>query len=639
MQRKRICVITAHTESKYCRQVLTGIFDRCRQYGYDAAVFAQTAQVCDSYNEYLRGEKNIYNLIDYSRFDGVIIMPLQLTEDNRTDIYDEIVKGLRSKCKAPVIALDKHIEGYETQFTDDCSVIKQVANHVIREHGCKNIYFLSGEEDSPISRDRAAGFRDALRENNMPLREDCIFYGDFWYTGGAALADRIINGEIPKPEAVVCASDYIALGLANRLVTGGIRVPEDIIVTGFDGAEDSLLNDITITTALPAVDISAAQAVDRIRSAIEPGMPLFDLPEVGTDRVHIWESCGCCENRQRHKDHIDISSYYAERLHYYNRSNITLLMESHMLERLAGADSPEECLEEIYKATYLIRPYSNFYLCLRENWLDRDVEITEGYPQRVKTVVHTTPTPNSGFHSLRGEEFDTELMLPFLYEEREKPAAFFFCPVHFNSETLGYAVIQQDMEEYTNISLIYRNWLRFVCNALEVARAKNQLSYISMHDPMTGCLNRRGMYLHINNMLKGCSENNLMCVYVIDMDRLKYVNDVFGHSEGDFCILNLSSAIRSILKSGEICVRAGGDEFFIIGTGDYSAEEENGRTEMLQELLDSFNSASKKPYTLSASIGRAMGRITCMEDFNKLLSAADAKMYAEKQERKRQAER
>ncbi len=156
---------------------------------------------------------------------------------------------------------------------------------------------------------------------------------------------------------------------------------------------------------------------------------------------------------------------------------------------------------------------------------------------------------------------------------------------------------------------------------------------------MTGCLNRRGMYLHINNMLKSCGENNQLSVYVIDMDRLKYVNDVFGHSEGDFCILNLSSAIRSILKSGEICVRAGGDEFFIIGTGAYSTEEENGRIEMLRELLDSFNSASKKPYTLSASVGKAMGKITCMEDFNKLLSSADAKMYAEKQAHRRRDEK
>lgn len=608
-------------------------------YGYDVAVFAQSAQVCDSYTEYLHGEKNIYGLINYNRFDGVIIIPLQLTEDNRTEIFDEIVHSLRTKCNLPVISLDKPIEGFETVFTDDRSVIKQVTNHVIQEHKCSNIYFLSGEQESPISKDRTAGFKDALRENNMPLRENCIFYGDFWYSGGEALADRISDGEIPMPEAVVCASDYIALGLINRLCRQGIRVPEDIIVTGFDAAEDSLLNDMTVTTAVSSVDISAAQAVDRIRSIIEPNAVPAPIADEKKDRVQIWDSCGCCENRQTLKKNISIYNYYAERLHYYNRSNITLLMESHMLERLAGANNPEECLEEIYKATYLIRPYTNFYLCLRENWLDTDISITEGYPDKMRTVVHTTPTPNSGFHSLSGEKFDTELMLPFLYEEREKPAVFCFSPVHFNREMLGYAVIQQNIDEYENISLIYRNWLRFVNNALEAARAKNQLSYISMHDAITGCLNRRGMYQRVNNMLEISDDSLLMSVYVIDMDRLKYVNDVFGHSEGDFCIMGLSYAIRNILKDKEICVRAGGDEFFIIGMGTYSDEEENERIKKLSEFLDSFNANSGKPYTLSASIGRAMGKPTCMEDFNKLLSAADAKMYAVKQEHKQQGER
>ena len=70
-------------------------------YGYDVAVFAQSAQVCDSYTEYLHGEKNIYGLINYNRFDGVIIIPLQLTEGNRTEIFDEIVHSLRTNASSP----------------------------------------------------------------------------------------------------------------------------------------------------------------------------------------------------------------------------------------------------------------------------------------------------------------------------------------------------------------------------------------------------------------------------------------------------------------------------------------------------------------------------------------------------------
>lgn len=70
-------------------------------YGYDVAVFAQSAQVSDSYTEYLHDEKNIYGLINYNRFDGVIIIPLQLTEGNRTEIFDEIVHSLRTSASSP----------------------------------------------------------------------------------------------------------------------------------------------------------------------------------------------------------------------------------------------------------------------------------------------------------------------------------------------------------------------------------------------------------------------------------------------------------------------------------------------------------------------------------------------------------
>ena len=57
-----------------------------------------------------------------------------------------------------------------------------------------------------------------------------------------------------------------------------------------------------------------------------------------------------------------------------------------------------------------------------------------------------------------------------------------------------------------------------------------RLSYISMHDAMTGCLNRIGMHQRVNEILEGSEEYPLMSAYVIDMDHLKYANDVFGHS-------------------------------------------------------------------------------------------------------------
>jgi diguanylate cyclase (GGDEF)-like protein len=80
---------------------------------------------------------------------------------------------------------------------------------------------------------------------------------------------------------------------------------------------------------------------------------------------------------------------------------------------------------------------------------------------------------------------------------------------------------------------------------------------------MTGAYNRRGMELLLDEMLIKASATDSVLAFVIDMDRLKYINDTFGHEEGDYGINAVCDAARSITENGEICVRAGGDEFYV----------------------------------------------------------------------------
>ena len=146
----------------------------------------------------------------------------------------------------------------------------EMTGHIIKEHKCKKIYFLSGQADNPVSGQRIEGYKSAMTAHGLDVTDDMIFYGDFWYTGGEMLADRIASGDVPMPEAVVCASDHMAIGLANRLAAKGIKVPEQVIVTGYDGIPEAVLNDITITTCVPDVKTAAAKAVNMLRKEKEP---------------------------------------------------------------------------------------------------------------------------------------------------------------------------------------------------------------------------------------------------------------------------------------------------------------------------------------------------------------------------------
>ena len=72
------------------------------------------------------------------------------------------------------------------------------------------------------------------------------------------------------PEAFICASDHMALGLIERLKRRGIRVPEDVIVIGFEATEEAMMNRTTLTSFRSNDTKTAADGVDCLRTLMEP---------------------------------------------------------------------------------------------------------------------------------------------------------------------------------------------------------------------------------------------------------------------------------------------------------------------------------------------------------------------------------
>ena len=174
--------------------------------------------------------------------------------------------------------------------------------------------------------------------------------------------------------------------------------------------------------------------------------------------------------------------------------------------------------------------------------------------------------------------------------------------------------------------------MRNVNNALEMIRAKYQIAYLSEHDTMTDLYNRRGMDRLVQEMKKNSSSSDKWFAIVIDMDGLKIRNDTYGHAEGDNGIIAISQAASSIAEKNEICVRGGGDEFFVIGCGNYNEKKLEKKIQDFNKNIEYHNEHLAIP--VSASIGYAIGFLS-VTGYLELLEAADKKMYMNKQEKKR----
>lgn len=647
MKRKRICLVTISPETEYSRRVMSGICAQCKKYGYDVVVISALVSVCNYYKNYLHGELNIYNLINFDLFDGFIITPIPMTEDNNTVLYEKLLEQFKD-CPKPVVSLDKKFADFPVIYTDDKTPFRRITEHLIKKHNCRSFDILSGPNESQLTTMRLNGILEVLTENNIPIESEHVFRGDYWYFGGERLANRYISGELELPDAIICLSDHMALGLINRLKKNNINVPEDVIVTGFGAVREAAINTPPLTSYVPAQAKTGADAVDYLRSVIDPAASIVKYKEKNNEFLKIGTSCGCEEDfsytRAYFKEQFGIK-YNFDDTSIWDNINMTMLQESYMAENLTGAETPEICLGKIYESKYLLKPYKRFYLCLNQNWLNTDEVLTDGYTDTMLLAI--AAESNSKLHGKHnhvfmgeGKEkpFNKKEMLPAFTEDLKAdfkdPQVFYFAPIHFGQISLGYAVLQNDLNNPGFIGEVFRNYLRNINNALEMSRTKYRSTYLAEHDAMTGLKNRRGMEFAIRMKIQNAPDNANIFAIVIDMDGLKKRNDKYGHSEGDNGIMMIAKAAHSITDEGEICVRDGGDEFVVLGVGEYTEHQMREKLSRFHGYLETANETMSIP--VEASIGYSLQPLDKEEGYQVVLDKADVKMYEDKRSKKHQ---
>ena len=173
----------------------------------------------------------------------------------------------------------------------------------------------------------------------------------------------------------------------------------------------------------------------------------------------------------------------------------------------------------------------------------------------------------------------------------------------------------------------------FGCTILMTYVYISSLDNLVSLDPLTGLNNRAQLKRYLANIsAHNETNNNDYYLMMMDLDRFKYVNDHFGHAEGDKAIVKTADAIKRACSSIELrpfISRYGGDEFLIIVKTN---NEDN--VKMLKESIESAlnleTSSSSTPYELRASIGYSKydGQIA---NFQEAINEADEALYIEKE--------
>ena len=592
---------------------ILALCDRLREQGFSLWIYSINE---DLYwvEEHIPSEAEIFSYIDYEKVDIVILMDEKIK--NHT-IARRIIKDAEANHK-PVVVVDGEYEGCSNVRFDFAAGFEAVMRHVMEQHVVKKPHYMGGFRDNVFSEERKQIFRKVIEEHGIPFDEEKMCsYGDFWAMPARKATEEIIaSGDIP--DAIICANDFMAINACDVMKNHGYRVPEDVIITGFDGYDEAYLNQPGMTT----VDCELRELAEMTAVAVEHcmegtcGEALRVVPKLVAS-----ESCGCphCSYQGR----ASINTFNDRFYRYQDDVRLT-----------------HDCVTKMIMSGTLSEAVSN----MDHKYTDHMCCVVKAECFRRERNFFTEEPWDSAYNLIYDPEysdgerlvFDKRQVMPDLKKRMESGYPLIFQGLDYMDRPMGYVVYFYDtynITEYAKtatltemvnqglggyISMQYQQYLM------------ERMKEIYKIDALTGLYNRlafREAFDVIRN--DPDMDGEALLVVMADLDYLKRINDGHGHRAGDQAIEAVAHALQDACPGNALCVRFGGDEMLAFVPGGAETE---GILDTIARRLD--QKSRELGFRISASCGTYLTEIHKDMDLQAAIDIVDKKMYEVKKRRK-----
>ncbi len=206
-------------------------------------------------------------------------------------IPDDVLALIASRIPVVHLSEPSHNDALSHVTVDNASGTYSLTKHLIDEHQLTELHFAGPADTSSDFQARFHGFQDALRDSGIDPPRSLLAFG----AGTARSAADVVSSLLAQkelPAGIVCALDEYALRLIDALTAAGIRVPQDVAVTGFDGVVAGRVSTPMLTTARqPMEEMGRIAASILIERSEQPDLPPRN--EQLKVEIVLGESCGC----------------------------------------------------------------------------------------------------------------------------------------------------------------------------------------------------------------------------------------------------------------------------------------------------------------------------------------------------------
>lgn len=595
--KKKIAVFANGLNSENFMKFMKGINETSENNFADFHVFLSHDSFVDDV-ETSTAECCIYSLPNLKEYDGAIIFGPGLNNEKATN-------SLYKKCLSagiPTISISNKFEGTIRIYTDNYEGMKLIAEHLIDEHNIHDAIFIAGPEDNFESNQRLLAVKDTFESRNLPFNEDNVLFSD-WVAYKAT--DFVKNRHLSDaglPDAIICANDNLAYFVCFILDDLGVKCPEAVIVTGFDG-------DLQAMNMYPSITTVEQPFYEMGTKTVECFHNIF-AGEIVEEEYKIpcnfrkAESCGC-----------DISEKYDQYRRQFSTKTFKNSIKNDLDLTQMKALSDVVLKSESYSTIghYLQEFFYNsngvegnpFYICMDPDFAKLSEADVYSLPQYRFTTYFYMLVGKNGDNRYDTYKYDiSDGLIPFESAD-EINHIYVFLPIYHKSFVCGYIIMADNIEYFSSRKYLFfhsqfNRLLDQYKKNMQLTSLNTKLSFLMNTDVLTSTKNRMAFEYYKRELIEDIKNKKITEIAIVaaDINNLKYINDTFGHEFGDKYIKNSSRFICQIFKHSPV-FRIGGDEFVVVlldedyaQRDDLSAAMSNMMDDLSKQDIDSVEKIS-----------------------------------------------
>lgn len=569
-------------------------------------------------NVYDEGAKSIYQLLNYDLVDAVIIKADTINDH-------QVIRDLIARAKErqiPVILLNMKAEGCYSIVPSYENVFSQLIEHVIKVHHKRKLYFLSGSMGESNSMLREKIFRETLRDCGIDPQTAKVAYGEYWYgPAERAVENWIQSGDLP--EAIICANDAMAVAACRVLKRHQIRVPEDMIVTGFDGVPSYQFHRPALSTCTRTSSVLAGKCREMLTNILEKNKPPYrDIEEY---MLTIQESCGC--RKQSHPDYQLCAdrlcvSLWDTRVHEeFILSQVERVVETIDMGIIGNK------LNSFILPDSMVALNSDFLAATRSN-----VKPDPGRPFAEEMIVISSLDSNLDRH--RYALYKSAEMYPHLEEAVREDAMFLFQSIYVENNVCGYYIVKSkelltDASKIHRVSKVMNLAFSLIISRMQQDHMSHSLEEMQYHDPVTGVLNLKGLVKRINELYPIWKERAI-AVSVYNIPKYQFIYENYGLKDVEETVQLTADALRMANPQDTVTARISDDSFCIINEAEDQGAAGliiNDSVRAFYRFIESFNKTQDKEYFVEVNCGCTTAAAGWNNDMKTYIKVAMGELY------------